>query len=268
MCACGGIGQMQYSTSCICSILPLRKANASWTGFTMMLSDASKAQTLDALSGRERAVAEKFASGMTYREIGKALFIAPTTVRTHLATIYEKLGVRNKIGLAAHFAEPSGAQPKGSIFVRRLAGARHIPDRMPEFRRAMAPLCRRPVVGHHHRPGAIRGFARHRLPHDEIAGQQARRFRGRRQGARRHLYRVGPVARRRPEGSLDDRACRRTQRRQPVERALRPPGRGYFRAAGQPDRKHHQRARRQLRNARHGRPQCGSPQAAGQPAGL
>ena len=41
---------------------------------------------------------------MTYREIGKALFIAPTTVRTHLATIYEKLGVRNKIGLAAHFA--------------------------------------------------------------------------------------------------------------------------------------------------------------------
>ena len=74
-----------------------------------MLSDASKAQALDALSGRERAVAEKFASGMTYREIGKALFIAPTTVRTHLATIYEKLGVRNKIGLAAHFTDASGA---------------------------------------------------------------------------------------------------------------------------------------------------------------
>ncbi|UVC16973.1 LuxR C-terminal-related transcriptional regulator [Mesorhizobium onobrychidis] len=75
----------------------------------MTLNDASKAQTLDALSGRERAVAEKFATGMTYREIGNALFIAPTTVRTHLAAIYEKLGVRTKIGLAAYFAGASGA---------------------------------------------------------------------------------------------------------------------------------------------------------------
>ncbi|TIS60059.1 MAG: adenylate cyclase [Mesorhizobium sp.] len=63
------------------------------------------------LSDRERAVAEKFASGLTYREIGEALFIAPSTVRTHLATIYEKLGVRNKIGLAAYFTGTSGAQP-------------------------------------------------------------------------------------------------------------------------------------------------------------
>ncbi|MER8437101.1 LuxR C-terminal-related transcriptional regulator [Mesorhizobium sp. M1393] len=81
----------------------------------MMLNDASKAQTLDALSGRERAVAEKFAAGMTYREIGNALFIAPTTVRTHLASIYEKLGVRTKIGLAAYFAGASGAQPAPSL---------------------------------------------------------------------------------------------------------------------------------------------------------
>jgi TolB-like protein len=79
----------------------------------MTVNDASKAQTLDALSGRERAVAEKFATGMTYREIGNALFIAPTTVRTHLAAIYEKLGVRTKIGLAAHFVGASSAQPGG-----------------------------------------------------------------------------------------------------------------------------------------------------------
>ncbi|RUU23566.1 tetratricopeptide repeat protein [Mesorhizobium sp. M7A.T.Ca.TU.009.01.3.2] len=55
----------------------------------------------DALSDRERAVAERFAAGLTYREIGEALFIAPSTVRTHLASIYEKLGVRNKIALAS-----------------------------------------------------------------------------------------------------------------------------------------------------------------------
>lgn len=56
----------------------------------------------EALSDRERAVAERFAAGLTYREIGEALFIAPSTVRTHLATIYGKLGVRNKIELANH----------------------------------------------------------------------------------------------------------------------------------------------------------------------
>ncbi|MDX8443414.1 LuxR C-terminal-related transcriptional regulator [Mesorhizobium australafricanum] len=65
--------------------------------------------TLEALSERERAVAEKFAAGMTYREIGEALFIAPSTVRTHLAAIYEKLGVRSKVALARHIN--GAAQP-------------------------------------------------------------------------------------------------------------------------------------------------------------
>src|SRR3954451_8822910 len=92
---------MRYSASCICSILWPGSRNASWNGFHMVLSNAPKAQTLDALSDRERAVAERFASGLTYREIGEALFIAPSTVRTHIAAIYEKLGVNNKIALAS-----------------------------------------------------------------------------------------------------------------------------------------------------------------------
>ncbi|RUU44033.1 tetratricopeptide repeat protein [Mesorhizobium sp. M6A.T.Ce.TU.002.03.1.1] len=68
-----------------------------------------------ALSDRERAVAEKFAAGLTYREIGEALFIAPSTVRTHLASIYEKLGVRNKVALASYFAGATSAQPAPSL---------------------------------------------------------------------------------------------------------------------------------------------------------
>ncbi|OCP17521.1 MULTISPECIES: LuxR C-terminal-related transcriptional regulator [unclassified Ensifer] len=59
----------------------------------------------EALSDRERSVAEHFAAGLTYRQIGEALFIAPSTVRTHLATIYGKLGVRNKIELASCVAQ-------------------------------------------------------------------------------------------------------------------------------------------------------------------
>ncbi|TIW15977.1 MAG: adenylate cyclase, partial [Mesorhizobium sp.] len=65
-------------------------------------SALSPGQPLPALSERERAVAERFAGGLTYREIGEALFIAPSTVRTHLAAIYEKLGVRSKVALAMH----------------------------------------------------------------------------------------------------------------------------------------------------------------------
>ena len=63
------------------------------------------ANPLAGLSDRERVVAAKFAEGMTYREIGEALFIAPTTVRTHLSAIYRKLGVRSKMALAALLAE-------------------------------------------------------------------------------------------------------------------------------------------------------------------
>lgn len=56
----------------------------------------SKAVTL---SRRELTVAQRYASGETYREIASALHIAPATVRNHLAAIYRKLGVRNKPGL-------------------------------------------------------------------------------------------------------------------------------------------------------------------------
>lgn len=62
--------------------------------------DGLQDKALSGLSDRQRAVARKFAEGMTYREIGEALYIAPTTVRTHLSTIYQKLGIRNKAALA------------------------------------------------------------------------------------------------------------------------------------------------------------------------
>ena len=68
---------------------------------------------LTSLSDRERVVAAKFAEGMTYREIGETLFIAPTTVRTHLSAIYRKLGVHSKVALTtllAQHREPDAAR--------------------------------------------------------------------------------------------------------------------------------------------------------------
>ena len=56
------------------------------------------------LSKRERAIASRFAEGLTYQQISAALFIAPTTVRTHLTAIYSKLEVHNKAALKTYAA--------------------------------------------------------------------------------------------------------------------------------------------------------------------
>ena len=48
------------------------------------------------LSGREREVLLLAAKGLSSKEVAKRLFISERTVQTHLASIYDKLGSRNK----------------------------------------------------------------------------------------------------------------------------------------------------------------------------
>eukprot|EP00752_Nemacystus_decipiens_P019259 g17315.t1 len=61
------------------------------------------------LSAREFEIAQAYAAGDTYQLIAERLFIAPSTVRTHLATIYRKLDVSSKIEL--HFKLAGDLQP-------------------------------------------------------------------------------------------------------------------------------------------------------------
>jgi DNA-binding CsgD family transcriptional regulator/transcriptional regulator with GAF, ATPase, and Fis domain len=51
------------------------------------------------LSPRELEIARAYAGGNNYHRIAEQLCIAPSTVRTHLATIYRKLGVSSKLEL-------------------------------------------------------------------------------------------------------------------------------------------------------------------------
>lgn len=60
------------------------------------------------LSARELQIARSYAGGATYQSIAGDLGIAPSTVRTHLATIYRKLEVSSKLELLAQL---SGAAP-------------------------------------------------------------------------------------------------------------------------------------------------------------
>lgn len=53
------------------------------------------------LSPREIEIADAYAGGATYQAIAERLCIAPSTVRTHLATIYRKLEVSSKLELHA-----------------------------------------------------------------------------------------------------------------------------------------------------------------------
>ena len=53
------------------------------------------------LTERELEVARLVAGGLTNTEIGAELFISAGTAKTHIANIQRKLGVRNRVGIAA-----------------------------------------------------------------------------------------------------------------------------------------------------------------------
>ncbi len=63
------------------------------------------------LSPREFQIAQFYAGGSTYQEIAATLHIAPSTVRTHLTTIYRKLEVSSKLELHARLAG-AAAEPR------------------------------------------------------------------------------------------------------------------------------------------------------------
>lgn len=69
---------------------------------------AEKGPKPEHLSSRERQIAEAYSTGQSYREIAGQLFIAPSTVRTHLNTIYRKLNVATKFELLRALGRADG----------------------------------------------------------------------------------------------------------------------------------------------------------------
>jgi DNA-binding NarL/FixJ family response regulator len=53
------------------------------------------------LTDREIEVVEAIARGRTNREVAAELFISLSTVKSHLSTIQSKLGMRNRVEVAA-----------------------------------------------------------------------------------------------------------------------------------------------------------------------
>jgi DNA-binding NarL/FixJ family response regulator len=65
------------------------------------------------LTDRERCIAELYAGGMHYKEIARAVGLAPSTIRTRLATIYLKLNVKSKVGLSFVLSDGKRAKSGG-----------------------------------------------------------------------------------------------------------------------------------------------------------
>lgn len=55
----------------------------------------------DQLSGRETEILELLATGASNRDIARGLFISESTVKTHVANLFHKLGVNNRTALVA-----------------------------------------------------------------------------------------------------------------------------------------------------------------------
>jgi DNA-binding CsgD family transcriptional regulator/tetratricopeptide (TPR) repeat protein len=62
---------------------------------------AVSATPLDSLTTREREVLHEIAKGLTNREIGQRLFISEKTVSVHVARIFAKIGVHNRMQASA-----------------------------------------------------------------------------------------------------------------------------------------------------------------------
>lgn len=59
----------------------------------------------DRLTGRQRQIAACVARGLSNKQIGRQLEISPTTVKTHLHNIFERLGVGGRTLLALRAAD-------------------------------------------------------------------------------------------------------------------------------------------------------------------
>jgi DNA-binding CsgD family transcriptional regulator len=66
---------------------------------------AAAASPADGLTQREREVALLVADGLRSREVAERLGIASQTVKSHLKTIFDKLGVRNRVELARRLVQ-------------------------------------------------------------------------------------------------------------------------------------------------------------------
>jgi DNA-binding NarL/FixJ family response regulator len=80
-----------------------------------------------ALSSRERQILGMVVRGLSNREISSQMFLAESTVKSHLSSSYSKLGVRSRNEAIALILDPNGPLRREIIAVAPNAGLRAAP---------------------------------------------------------------------------------------------------------------------------------------------
>jgi DNA-binding NarL/FixJ family response regulator len=73
--------------------------------------------TRENLSSREKQILGMLVMGFTNAEIAARLFLAESTVKSHLSTAYEKLGVRSRKDAAALILDPAVGLDRGILMI-------------------------------------------------------------------------------------------------------------------------------------------------------
>ena len=104
-----GYGNAMMRGHFIVSAIETIKENMVWLYpefTTMLIIDIPKNESiqnidqLDLLSSREKEVALLLKDGLIYKDIAQKLDITPRTVKAHASHVYQKLGVKDRLGLA------------------------------------------------------------------------------------------------------------------------------------------------------------------------
>lgn len=74
------------------------------------------------LSHREHQVLALVRKGLTNAEIARRLYLAESTIKSHLASIFAKLGVRSRKEVAAAVEEIEGMNPMATAMIDRATG--------------------------------------------------------------------------------------------------------------------------------------------------
>ena len=74
----------------------------------MNTSKRTDGQIVEVLTRREQQIAEHVARGLTNRQIAAECGISKETVKRHLASIFAKLSMSNRVGLAIHVIQSRG----------------------------------------------------------------------------------------------------------------------------------------------------------------
>jgi len=102
---CHAVIQKQIGLNRIADCIRAVSTGETWPGqpeTVSAASDGSKAQRRSRLTGREREIAALVARGHKNKEIAQKLFITEQTVKNHLRTIYQKLGVPGRLEVALY----------------------------------------------------------------------------------------------------------------------------------------------------------------------